>query len=60
MSMSNELAQLMEDNLFRVWSQRNESMRIKAMEKIYATESSLYCNVQYNSQRFRKAHVFPL
>lgn len=40
--MSNDLALLMEENLARVWSQRDTSARMKAIQSIYAVDSSLY------------------
>lgn len=40
--MNNELAQIMEENLSQVWSERNAGTRLKAIERIYATDSALY------------------
>lgn len=40
--MSNDLGLLMEENLMQVWNERNSSNRIKAIQRIYTTESSLY------------------
>jgi len=40
--MQNELAQMMEDNLQHVWSERDEVRRLKAIEKIYTNASILY------------------
>ena len=40
--MTNEAAQMMEDNLNQVWNERNPDIRSKAIEKIYATEANLY------------------
>ena len=40
--MKNELAQLMEENLHQVWSERDAGVRLKAIEKIYAADSNLY------------------
>jgi len=40
--MSDALAQLMEDNLKQVWSERDPIRRMKAIEAIYAKDSVLY------------------
>ena len=40
--MTNEAAQMMEDNLNQVWNERNASTRLKAIERIYTTEANLY------------------
>ena len=40
--MNNDLAQLMEENLRRVWSERNAELRRKALEDIYAKDSTLF------------------
>lgn len=40
--MSNELVQIMEDNLNQVWNQRDSDIRPKAIKKIYAVNSNLY------------------
>jgi hypothetical protein len=40
--MKNGLAQLMEENLYQVWSERDADIRLKAIEKIYAADSNLY------------------
>src|SRR5882762_8698474 len=40
--MNNELARLMEENLQRVWSERNAGRRRDALESIYAKDSTLF------------------
>jgi hypothetical protein len=40
--MQNELAQMMEENLMQVWSERDEVRRMKAIENIYTNASILY------------------
>ncbi|RDC56429.1 nuclear transport factor 2 family protein [Pedobacter chinensis] len=40
--MSNDLALLMEENLAKVWSQRDSSIRMKSIQTIYTVDSSLY------------------
>jgi hypothetical protein len=40
--MESGLAQLMEDNLQLVWSERDDVRRMKALEKIYTNTSILY------------------
>ena len=40
--MNNALAQLMEENLKKVWSERNATRRMKAIGNIYAKDSALY------------------
>jgi hypothetical protein len=40
--MNNELAQLMEDNLHHVWSERNAGSRRTAIEGVYGSNSSLF------------------
>jgi hypothetical protein len=40
--MNNALAQLMEENLKQVWSERDATRRMKAIENIYAKDSALY------------------
>lgn len=40
--MDNTLAQLMEQNLLQVWSEKDADIRLKAIEKIYAANSNLY------------------
>lgn len=40
--MNSDLVHLMEENLIHVWSENNSSNRIKAIEKIYTSDSSLY------------------
>jgi hypothetical protein len=40
--MNNDLARLMEENLRRVWSERNADSRRKALEGIYAKDSTLF------------------
>ncbi|QNL48833.1 nuclear transport factor 2 family protein [Olivibacter sp. SDN3] len=40
--MNSDLALLMEENLIQVWSENNSSNRIKAIEKIYTSDSNLY------------------
>lgn len=40
--MSNNLAFLMEENLSQVWNERDALNRIKAIQKIYTTDSNLY------------------
>ena len=40
--MSNKLAQMMADNLNRVWNERSSDERLKAIEAIYATDANLY------------------
>jgi hypothetical protein len=40
--MNNDLAQLMEDNLHHVWGERNADRRRKALEGIYAKDSTLF------------------
>jgi hypothetical protein len=40
--MSNEAAQMMEDNMEQVWNERNAVTRLKAIEKIYSTAANLY------------------
>lgn len=40
--MQDELAQIMEENLQQVWSQRDNALRLDAIKRIYAAGSSLY------------------
>ena len=40
--MTNEAEQMMEDNLNKVWNERDPDIRSKAIDKIYATEANLY------------------
>ncbi|SRR5258708_37844282 len=40
--MNEDLVQLMEENLRQVWSERNADRRRKAIEGIYATDSTLF------------------
>ena len=40
--MNNAFAQLMEENLKQVWSERDSTRRMKAIENIYAKDSALY------------------
>jgi hypothetical protein len=40
--MNDALAQLMEENLKKVWSERDTDRRIKAIDTIYAKDSGLY------------------
>jgi hypothetical protein len=40
--MENTLANLMEENLKQVWSERDEAIRIKAIENIYEKDAILY------------------
>lgn len=40
--MTNEATQMMEDNLNQVWNERNASIRLKSIERIYTTEANLY------------------
>ena len=40
--MDNTLAQIMEENLQQVWSERDEVQRLKAIEKIYDENAILY------------------
>ncbi|TRW27248.1 nuclear transport factor 2 family protein [Flavobacterium zepuense] len=40
--MNSEAAQVMEDNLNRVWNERYPGNRLKAIEKIYVTDANLY------------------
>lgn len=40
--MSNDLAQLMEQNLTHVWSERDKMQRLAAIELIYAKDASLF------------------
>ena len=40
--MQNELAQLLEENLKQVWSERDEVRRMKAIENVYTNASILY------------------
>lgn len=40
--MQDELAQIMEDNLQLVWSERDDVRRMEAIEKIYAKAAALY------------------
>jgi hypothetical protein len=40
--MSADLVQLMEENLRQVWSERNSDRRRKALEGIYAKDSTLF------------------
>jgi len=40
--MTNEAAQMMEDNMNQVWNERNAGTRLKAIEKIYTDEANLY------------------
>ena len=42
MFMNSDLAFLMEENLARVWSQRDASGRMKSIQTIYTLDSSLY------------------
>lgn len=40
--MSNNLALLMEENLAWVWSEKNDSDRMKSIQTIYTADSTLY------------------
>lgn len=40
--MQNESAQMMEENLMHVWSERNEVRRMKVIQNIYTDTSILY------------------
>lgn len=40
--MNQLLSQLMEDNLFYVWSERSADIRRKALERIYAKDCTLF------------------
>jgi hypothetical protein len=40
--MENSLVQLMEENLIQVWGELDEVRRIKALENIYAKDSTLF------------------
>ena len=40
--MNNALAELMENNLKQVWSERDADRRLKVIENIYAADASLY------------------
>ena len=40
--MKDELAQIMEDNLQQVWSERDDSRRLEAIKNIYAAGAGLY------------------
>jgi hypothetical protein len=40
--MQNELAQMMEENLMQVWSERDEVRRMKAIKNIYTNAGILY------------------
>jgi hypothetical protein len=40
--MNNDLAQLMEDNLHHVWSERNADRRRVALESVYGNNSTLF------------------
>lgn len=40
--MTDEAALMMEDNLNRVWNERDPYARLKAIERIYTTEANLY------------------
>jgi hypothetical protein len=41
-SENNVLAQLMEENLQQIWSERNADRRMTALESIYAKDSTLF------------------
>jgi len=40
--MNKDLAHLMEENLAKVWNQRNAADRIKSIQTIYTADSNLY------------------
>jgi hypothetical protein len=40
--MKNELAQLLEENLKQIWSERDEVRRMKAIENIYAKDYTVF------------------
>src|SRR5258706_14488475 len=40
--MNNELAQSMEEKLYQAWSERDATIRLKVIEKLYAAGSNLY------------------
>src|SRR5229473_705686 len=40
--MSDTLAQRMEENLKQIWSERNAARRMKALNSIYAKDSTLF------------------
>lgn len=40
--MNSDLVLLMEENLAKVWSQRESSIRMKSIQTIYTADSSLY------------------
>lgn len=40
--MNNDLSLLMEENLARVWSERDASLRMKALQNLYADDAGLY------------------
>ena len=40
--MNTEAVQMMEDNLSRVWNERDPDARLKAIEKIYTSDANLY------------------
>lgn len=40
--MQNELTHLLEENLRKVWSERDEVLRRESIQNIYATDSVLY------------------
>jgi hypothetical protein len=42
LNMLNKSVELLENNLQEVWNQRDPALRLKAIEKIYAADASLY------------------
>lgn len=40
--MTIEVGQLLEDSLLKVWSERNDELRLKTMQQIYATDIVFY------------------
>lgn len=40
--MENILAHLMDDNLLKVWNERDSATRLQAIEKLYNVEANLY------------------
>ena len=39
---NNILASIMEENLKKIWSERNSAVRLKAIEKLYGIDSGLF------------------
>ncbi|MBE9586408.1 nuclear transport factor 2 family protein [Mucilaginibacter sp. JRF] len=40
--MNQQLIQIIEDNLHQVWNERDAEARLKTIERIYATDATLY------------------